>query len=312
MKKYSFILPIYKVEKYLEECIKSILNQTMNNYEIILVDDGSPDNCPKICDEYKNKYSCIKVVHKKNGGLCDARNAGLEVAEGEYILFLDPDDYIENNYLEVIDKEIKDYDFLVFGFRNIYKNKTTKGFSINKELTKDETVEFMLADDKYCGYVWNKVYKHDIIKKFNLVFDTEVTMSEDILFSYQYIEHAKSFKAIDNVLINYRQRKSSIISKKIKEIEASTVVKTYIYILSKTKNENVKIKIETLYMKAYYKYRKYIRHGDFDHILLEKIKKEDYSKFTSRDKKIIFMYKYFPKYRTITYKVRDLLNKKFD
>ena len=312
MKKYSFILPIYKVEKYLEECIKSILNQTMNNYEIILVDDGSPDNCPKICDEYKNKYSCIKVVHKKNGGLCDARNAGLKVAEGEYILFLDPDDFIESNYLEVIDKEIKDYDFLVFGFRNVYKNKVIDGFALNKVMSKDETIENMLADEKYCGYVWNKVYKHSIIKEYNLHFDTEVTMSEDILFTYQYIENAKTFKAIDEILINYRQRKSSIISKKVKEIKASTVVKTYTYILSKTKNEDVKIKTEALYMKSYYKYRKYISVGDFDYKLLEEIKKQDYEKFSSRDKKIISMYRYFPKYRTISYNIRDFINKKFD
>ena len=102
----TVVVPIYKVEAYLKKCVDSILSQSYSNLEIILVDDGSPDNCPIICDKYKEKDKRIKVVHKKNGGLCDARNAGLDVATGEYILFIDPDDYIEKNYLETIDKNI--------------------------------------------------------------------------------------------------------------------------------------------------------------------------------------------------------------
>ena len=90
----SIIVPVYNVEKYIERCIKSILNQSFTNFELILVDDGSPDNCGKICDEYKKKDSRIKVIHKKNGGLSDARNAGLNIATGKYIGFVDSDDII--------------------------------------------------------------------------------------------------------------------------------------------------------------------------------------------------------------------------
>ena len=97
--KVSIIVPVYKVEKYLRKCIDSIINQTLKDIEIILVDDGSPDNCGKICDEYAAKDTRIKVIHKENGGLSSARNAGMEVAEGEYIGFVDSDDWIETDYV---------------------------------------------------------------------------------------------------------------------------------------------------------------------------------------------------------------------
>ena len=97
--KVSIIVPVYKVEKYLRKCIDSIINQTLKDIEIILVDDGSPDNCGKICDEYAAKDTRIKVIHKENGGLSSARNAGMEVAEGEYIGFVDSDDWIESDLI---------------------------------------------------------------------------------------------------------------------------------------------------------------------------------------------------------------------
>ena len=93
---FSVIVPVYKVEKYLPNCIESVLNQTFSDFELILVDDGSPDSCPEICDSYKEKDSRIKVVHKPNGGLASARRAGIKVAEGEYVYNLDSDDLIEN------------------------------------------------------------------------------------------------------------------------------------------------------------------------------------------------------------------------
>ena len=95
MPNVSIIIPIYNVEQYLRRCVDSVLQQTLENIEIILVDDGSPDNCPLICDQYKAQDNRVKVVHKKNGGLSSARNAGLKIATGEYILFLDSDDWIE-------------------------------------------------------------------------------------------------------------------------------------------------------------------------------------------------------------------------
>ena len=105
----SIVIPVYNVEKYLEKCIKSIINQTYKNLEIIIVDDGSPDNCPKMCDEFARKDKRIKVIHKENGGLSDARNAGINIAKGKYITFIDSDDYISNDYVEYMYNLIKIY-----------------------------------------------------------------------------------------------------------------------------------------------------------------------------------------------------------
>ena len=100
--KLSVIIPIYKVEKYLRKCLDSVVKQDLQNVEIILVDDGSVDLCPQICDEYANRYDCIKVLHKKNGGLVSARKAGVEISVGDYVTFIDGDDYIEDGYFENI------------------------------------------------------------------------------------------------------------------------------------------------------------------------------------------------------------------
>lgn len=103
----SVIVPCYNVEEYLPKCIESILNQTYRNLEILLVDDGSPDNCGRICDEYAAKDSRIRIIHKKNGGLSDARNAALDVMTGEYVTFIDSDDYVSDDYVEYLYKIIK-------------------------------------------------------------------------------------------------------------------------------------------------------------------------------------------------------------
>ena len=105
----TIVIPVYKVEKYLEKSINSVINQTYQNLEIILVDDGSPDNCPQICEKYAKKDNRIKVIHKENGGLSDARNAGIDIAKGKYITFIDSDDYVTDDYVEYMYNLIKQY-----------------------------------------------------------------------------------------------------------------------------------------------------------------------------------------------------------
>lgn len=105
----SVIVPVYKVEKYINECIDSLVNQTLENIEIILVDDGSPDNCPAICDEYAKRYDNVKVIHKTNGGIVSARKAGVRCCQGEYVTFVDGDDWVEKDYYEKIFALIKQY-----------------------------------------------------------------------------------------------------------------------------------------------------------------------------------------------------------
>lgn len=118
-KKVSIIVPVYKVEKFLERCVESIIKQTYQNIEIILIDDESPDECPKMCDQYEIKDNRIKVIHKKNGGLSDARNAGLDIASGEYIAFVDSDDWIESDFIETLYMNAENGKKLIFPGRRI-------------------------------------------------------------------------------------------------------------------------------------------------------------------------------------------------
>lgn len=126
-KKISIIVPIYKVEQFIDKCIDSIVNQSYNNLEIILIDDGSPDRCPEICDEWAKKDSRIKVIHKENGGAASARNAGLEIATGDYIGFVDSDDWIDKDMYEFLIKQLpEDADFIRCSLRKIGLNSVTK------------------------------------------------------------------------------------------------------------------------------------------------------------------------------------------
>lgn len=166
----SVIIPIYNVEKYLKKCIDSIINQTYKNLEIILVDDGSPDNCGKICDEYAKKDQRIRVIHKKNGGLSDARNAGIDIAKGKYIAFVDSDDYVEKEYIEIMYKELKKNNVKIVqcGINKISDNEEIID---NYGYLKDELINSQrIMEEKYTKYpisnvvAWNKLYDIDLFK----------------------------------------------------------------------------------------------------------------------------------------------------
>jgi glycosyltransferase involved in cell wall biosynthesis len=156
----SVIVPIYNVEIYLEKCLNSIINQTYKNLEIILIDDGSPDNCGKICDEYAKKDKRIKVIHKPNGGLSDARNTGLDIAKGEYIAFVDSDDYIAEEMceelLDIAQKE--EADIVVCGVYDVRKEGITV-FDRNLNVSDKDTILYQIFTDYYPSYSWNKFFK---------------------------------------------------------------------------------------------------------------------------------------------------------
>lgn len=212
--KISIIVPIFNVEKYLDKCVASIINQTYTNLEIILVDDGSPDNCPKICDKWAETDNRIKVIHKSNGGLSDARNAGLSVATGEYIAFVDSDDYIETDMYEKLLSVIinTSSDISVCNLRHVHDNASiTPCNTINTELITEYTTEeamSALIDDKIRQVVWNKLYKTEIIK--DIMFDVG-KYHEDEFWSYKAIGAAKKIATIDYTGYNYLQRSDSIM-----------------------------------------------------------------------------------------------------
>lgn len=168
--KISVIVPIYKVEDYLPQCIDSIINQTYNNLEIILVDDGSPDKCPQICDEYAEKDNRIKVIHKENGGLSSARNAGLDIATGDYIAFVDSDDYLDVSMYQSLMEVTKKYgvdvavcDFFELNGKKI-NTKSTETQKVSIIETPNDIFSHLLEPFPTLRFeVWNKIFKKSVI-----------------------------------------------------------------------------------------------------------------------------------------------------
>lgn len=231
----SVIVPVYNVEQYLDRCISSIVNQTYTNLEIILIDDGSPDNCPTICDDWAKKDSRIKVIHKENGGLSDARNAGLAVASGEYIAFVDSDDYIEHDmYAKLLNVALENICNIVScKLRMVYENDIN---SVANDDTEDiiyystEDAMSALIDDKIRQVVWNKLYKADVIK--GILFDVG-KYHEDEFWSYKAICAATKVATIDYTGYNYLQRSGSIMGnsyslKRLDAVEAKCLRQEYL------------------------------------------------------------------------------------
>lgn len=194
----TIIIPVYNVEKYLNRCIQSVLNQTYKNLEIIMVDDGSTDSSPEICDKYEKRDSRIKVIHQSNGGLSDARNSGLEISKGEYVLFIDSDDYVGTEMIENFYKCLVDTgaDTVIGGFRRSVRNKieikenTFAGKIYDTEYDiKNNVLKKMLASDGQDQIemsVWKVLFSMDIIRKNHLRFPERKYLCEDIIFDFDY------------------------------------------------------------------------------------------------------------------------------
>lgn len=209
----SVIVPIYNVEKYLARCVDSIVNQTYKNLEIILVDDGSPDRCPQMCDDYAKKDSRIKVVHKKNGGLSDARNAGIAVATGEYISFIDSDDYVSDDFFEcllnVMNKENSDIaECSVVKFYEVNRfDEFSDDLSVKTYDTQD-AMSALIAENPFHQHVWNKLYKTELVKDIPYAVGK---LNEDEFWTYQVFGRANKVSKLNKTMYYYFQRNSSIM-----------------------------------------------------------------------------------------------------
>lgn len=208
----SVIVPIYKVSDYLPKCIDSIIKQTYSDLEIILVDDGSPDDCPKICDKYAEEDNRIKVIHKPNGGLSDARNAGLDIATGEYIGFIDSDDYIDEHMYEdmlsAIEKD--DADLCICGYDRVDDDGKIKSSAHYKNalLSQKEAYEMLVQGNVYFIISCNKLYKREIFD--NLRFKIGRTHEDEFIMHHVYGECSK-IVTLEKSYYNYLVRESSII-----------------------------------------------------------------------------------------------------
>ncbi len=165
--KISVIIPVYKVEREIERCIESVRKQTYRNLEIILVDDGSPDCCPEICDAFKKKDERIRVIHKENGGLSDARNFGLDVADGDFISFVDSDDWVDDNFLETLHNAAvrEDADIAIIGYRMIWDSGKVRTYGKENEycvFDQHEALKEILIQRKFQFMVCTKLYKKNI------------------------------------------------------------------------------------------------------------------------------------------------------
>ena len=222
----SVIIPVYKVEKYLKRCIDSVINQTYKNLEIILVDDGSPDNCPKICDDYSKKDKRIKVIHKKNGGLSDARNKGIEKANGDYISFIDSDDYVELNYIDFLYKILKENNAdISMGKQYVrYPNKILNtGSNNNYVLNSHDALEKMLYGEDFDVSAWAKLYKKELFKGIRY---PKGRLFEDSATTYKLIDKAKTIVLKSIPIYNYIIRDDSITNETFNEKKFDLITST--------------------------------------------------------------------------------------
>ena len=219
--KVSFILPIYNVEKYLSECVESILSQTYKDFEILLVDDGSPDNCPDLCDEWAGRDSRIKALHKPNGGLSDARNYGLERAMGEYVIFVDSDDFwVGKDSLEKLMEVVvahPECDFISFNCSYYYQNEATysKWVAYDEKLAvptdKDTAMRSLVASGTLPMSACLKVISRKSLSDMGLHFIKGI-ISEDVPWFIDLLEGSKKCMFVNQYIYAYRQNVSGSIT----------------------------------------------------------------------------------------------------
>lgn len=216
---FSIILPIYNVAPYLEQCIHSVLEQDFFDYELILVDDGSTDQCPEICDQYAARFAHIRVIHKVNGGLSSARNAGMEIARGQYIWWVDSDDWIEPDSLRILHEASCDRgpDMVKFNFtrtgnkQKAFFSNAQAGFYSEAQERKQLLDKAFRNTGKFCLSAWSHIYRNAFLKKNGLSFVSERQIgSEDYLFNLQAFLAADNIRVIGNRLYHYRHRAGSL------------------------------------------------------------------------------------------------------
>lgn len=215
----SIIVPVYNAEKYLRQCLDSILNQSFKDFELLLIDDGSKDRSGKICDEYANRDKRVRVFHKTNGGVSSARNVGLDNAKGEWIYFVDADDEVLPNGLLSMITATNGYDSVLGGFEKCDKNgkilyRTTIGY--DKIMSREDSIKALYGKSLTLygmwRWLWVRLFRNDIIKKYNIRFETGISYNEDGLFITEYICHSNTpIHYIDTLVYRYYESETSVM-----------------------------------------------------------------------------------------------------
>ena len=218
MPKVSIIVPVYNAQETLRRCVDSILGQEYRDFELILADDGSTDGSPALCDEYAEKDSRVRVLHKENSGVSDTRNKALDAARGDYVQFLDSDDWIapEATRLLVRAMEENDCDMVIADFYRVIGSKVSRKGDIDAEgvLSREEFGDYMIQNpsDFYFGVVWNKLYRRDIIEKYQLRMDVTLSWCEDFIFNMEYVLHTKRIYPLQVPLYYYVKTEGSLVA----------------------------------------------------------------------------------------------------
>jgi len=208
---FSIIIPVYNAEKFLSRCIESVLNQTFNNFELILINDGSTDNSGKVCDKYALQDNRIKIFHQKNSGVSAARNLGLENVQGEWVLFIDADDWVESNCLEIINNKIQftEADLYRFGLRRLNDEKI-RYVGCPPNTVKDNKSFIKSKNYRPTGCTY--AFKNSIIKEWNFRFPIELKRAEDQTFLLKYISKIRNVVLINKILYNYWDHPDSTVN----------------------------------------------------------------------------------------------------
>lgn len=226
--KFSIIVPVYNCEKYLRRCVDSIINQEQKEMEIILVDDGSIDSSPIICDEYSSKFNFIRVFHQQNSGVSAARNNGIKNSRGKYVCFLDADDYLSDNYIVEVNRILNDkpnVELINFGFYSDVDDLNLKTISSDKVnynnkfyATHDEIKNDLvnLWDKSMLYNIWNKVYLKSILLKYKILFP-DYFWGEDIIFNREYLDVINNFYNSDLCFYHYVRERNGAVTKKYKK-----------------------------------------------------------------------------------------------
>ena len=293
MTKISIIVPVYNAEKYIDRCLHSLINQTLKDIEIIVIDDGSKDNTNKILQKYKDK---IKIIKQKNSGVATARNKGLEIATGEYIYFVDSDDWIEKDTLEKLYSKAIDnnYDCVMCNFWYINDNKKWPGVVTNKKdiLNINDKKDYMI---KMFPVIWNKIYKKEKILKFKF---KNGVWAEDVEYLYRIISNIDNIGIVEDKLYYYYQRESS--ESRLYDKRVYDYINNFNGIIEFYKKNNLydEYKLELEYCYVRYLYATFIKRASYF------TNKKDY--YVAIDTAITNVKKYFPYYRKNKYFYKSL------
>ncbi|MCI6093188.1 glycosyltransferase [bacterium] len=214
----SIIVPVYNAEATISRCIESIINQEYRDFELLLIDDGSTDSSGTICDRYAAEDSRIRLIHKENTGVSETRNMALDLACGTYLQFLDSDDWITPNATRLFVEEAERYhcDMVISDFYRVVGKRVAQKGDIDDDcvLTQEEFSAHMLQNpaDFYYGVLWNKLYRRDIVEKYHLRMNPEISWCEDFMFNLEYIRHAEVFYALQVPVYYYVKTKGSLAS----------------------------------------------------------------------------------------------------